>query len=45
MTKLKEIIYDIDIVKEAIRHGDTFDAINMLDDIIRDLKVIDVFES
>ena len=43
--KIKNIIYDIEIVKAAIRHGDTFDAINMLDDIIEDLKVIDVFES
>lgn len=37
---LKEIINDIEIVKEAIKNGDKGDAILMLSDIGEDLEII-----
>ncbi len=37
---LKEIVNDIEIVKEAIKNGDSEDAILMLSDLKEDLKII-----
>lgn len=41
-TEIKKIIIDIDIVIEAINNKDLKDAINMLEDIKQDLKVIEL---
>jgi hypothetical protein len=37
---LKDIINDIEIVKEAMKNGDSEDAILMLSDLKEDLKII-----
>jgi hypothetical protein len=36
---LKELIQDIDIIIDAIHMGDTENAIDMLEDIQRELKI------
>jgi hypothetical protein len=41
-TEIKKIINDIDIVIEAINNNDVKDAIQMLNDIKLDLKVIEL---
>ena len=41
-TEIKKINYDIDIIIEAISNGDTNDAIQMLLEVKRDLKVIEL---
>lgn len=41
-TEIKKIINDIDIVIEAINNNDTNDAIQMLNEIVLDLKIIDL---
>ena len=41
-TEIKKIIIDIDIVIEAINNNDNLDAINMLREIVLDLKVIEL---
>lgn len=37
---METIINDIEIIKEAISNGDTKDALQMLDDLKEDLKII-----
>ena len=37
---LKEIINDIEIVKEALKNGDIRDSVEILSDIVEDLKII-----
>lgn len=40
--QIKTITNDINIVIEAINNGDSKDAINMLEDIKQDLKLIEL---
>lgn len=37
---METIINDIEIIKEAINNGDTKDAIQILEDLKQDLKII-----
>lgn len=42
---MNNIINDIEIIKEAITNGDTKDALQMLEDLKQDLKVIELLNS
>ncbi len=37
---MKNLILDIEIIKEAISNGDSKDAIQMLDDLKEDLQIL-----
>lgn len=37
---METVINDIEIIKEAITNGDTKDALQMLEDLKQDLKII-----
>lgn len=38
--QMETVINDIDIIKEAIKNGDIKDALQMLNDLQEDLKII-----
>ena len=40
--KLKTIISDIEIIKEAVKNGDKRDALQMLNDLKEDLKLLEL---
>jgi hypothetical protein len=39
---LKTIISDIEIIKEAVKNGDKRDALQMLNDLKEDLKLLEL---
>ncbi len=39
---MKNLINDIEIIKEAITNGDTKDALQMLEDLKEDLKILEL---
>ena len=43
--KLKTIISDIEIIKEAVKNGDKRDALQMLNDLKEDLKLLELISS
>lgn len=42
---METVINDLDIIIEAITNGDTKDALQMLEDLKQDLKVIELLSS